>query len=397
MRVQAGDTPRRAPARKSAPKPAPGPAARPPSPSYATSGAPSGAGPAPATGGAGAVATTAGTAFGGGTGATDAAGLPEMTGETFTGLPATTKGTDAAIEAQAWAKYQSTATLQRYVRTQYGYVGTWLSQVPEVGPILVAAAMHGWDQARFDAAVMQTQWWQTTSQAQRNFQEVQATDPGEAAQQVLQAQDTVLNAAQSLGIALPAGDVKQLATSMVTFNWSSGVLSQVLRQQYAQATSSPQFGAAATFADQARQLAGEYAIALPTSTLAAYVKQNEQGTLTADGLQTTMTNQAMHLYPWMSTALSQGVTPSQYLSSYASAAAQTLGIDPSDVTWTTPKWTKALLTDQHGQSQTAPVSIGVFQQNLMRTPSYGYQHTQGARDAAYAMAKTVLSTFGKVA
>lgn len=293
-------------------------------------------------------------------------------------------------------EYNASPALQQYITQTYGYIGAYLLQQPELLPILVSAGLENWDQAQMDGAIVQTQWWQTTSQAQRNFQEIQATDPGEAAQQISQMQDTILGEAQSLGVSIPQDQLKNIAQMAVTFGWSSDVIQQTLRAGGASSTASTSFGASATFADQAQQLAGEYSINLSPGQLNNYVQQSVAGKLTADGLQQQFAQQAQQMYPWMAASIQQGVTPSQYLSSYASAAGTTLGIDPSSVNWADPKWNAALLTPgANGQQQ--PVSIGVFQQNLMKNPTYGYQYTSGARDQAYGTAQTILSTFGRIA
>lgn len=310
--------------------------------------------------------------------------------------------TDAQVEAASMAAYNADPALQAYITQTYGYIGAYLLQQPELLPILVAAGLNNWGQAEFDGAVSQTNWYKTTSQAQRNFQEIQATDPGEAASQVSQMQSTILSQAQSLGITIPTADLKNIATFATTYGWSSDVITQTLRT-YASTTNSaqdanatPGFGATATFATQARTLAGQYNINLSDAQLSAYVKANLAGTLDANGLQGIFADQARIQNPWMSASIDQGVTPSQYLSGYASAAATTLGIDPSDVNWTDPKWSTALLTTDPKTGQQTPNSIGVFQQKLMQDPTYGYQYTSSARDQAYGLAQTIASTFGKV-
>lgn len=322
-----------------------------------------------------------------------AAGLTPPSSPLLASLPP--NATPAQVEAAAMQAYNSDPALQQYISQTYGYIGAYLLSVPELLPILVAAGLNNWGQAEFDGAITQTTWWKTTSQAQRNFQEIQATDPGEAASQIAQEQDTILGQAQSLGVSIPPDQLKNLAQMAVAFGWSTDVITQTLRAGGAYSTANPSFGAAATFSDQASQLAGEYNINVSPTQMAAYVNQNVAGTLTADGLQQEFMKQAEQQNPWMASSIAMGVTPSQYLSTYSSAAGTTLGIDPSDVNWTDPKWNQALLQTVNGAQQ--PVSVGQFQQNLMKNPLYGYQNTQGARDQAYSAAQQVLSTFGKVA
>ena len=326
----------------------------------------------------------------------DSNGLPQVGGSGSPLVPSLpSNATLQQQEAAAMQEYNSNPQLQQYIQQTYGYIGSYMLNIPELLPILVSAGLENWDQGQFDAAIVQTNWWKTTSQAQRNFQEIQATNPGEANQQIAQMQDTILSQAQALGVTVPPDQIKGLAQMAVTFGWSSDAIQQTLRAGGGFSTANPQFGAAATFADQARQLAGEYLINVGDSQMQNYIQQNVRGTLTADGLQQTFMQQAQQMYPWMSGSLKMGVTPSQYLSTYSTAAGKTLDTDPSSINWTDPKYMKALLQTNPDGTQ-APVSVGQFQQNIMKDPIYGYQNTQGARDQVFAAAQQIATTFGKV-
>lgn len=344
---------------------------------------------------------------------TDTLGLPNIA--PIPGVTPTdeTGKTDAQIEQADALQYLANPQLQQDIANEYGFVGSFLLSVPELKPILVAAAIQGWDQSRFDGAVTQTNWWQTSSSALRNFQQQSATDPASTAAAVSATKEAITNISQSLGIPLSGSTLDAMATWATGYNFDQDQLQQLVRSQSASAqTPTPQFGATATFATQARQLAGQYGINLPDATLAQYVAQSAAGTLTADGLQNLFMKQAQQMYPWMSEGLQSGVTVSQYLSGYASAAGTTLGVDPNSIIWSDPKWQTALTTSPAkaiagngttGGGGTAPpqnigqpVSIGQFQQNLMKDPSFGYKYTTGARDNAYSVANQILQTFGKV-
>lgn len=323
----------------------------------------------------------------------------DTTGEALpaTGLSSITPKLPLATqERQAWADYLKTETLQREIRTQYGYIGAYLVSQPELGPILVLAALQRWGQAMLDGALMKTQWWKTTTDAQRNWQYLTTTNPGTAANQIAQQREKLRTYAESLGVTIPAATLTKMATTSLEYNWTTATIQQIIRTTFAKPTTRPEVGSSASFANQARALAGEYGIYLSTAELAQLVKRNQAGTLTASGLEATFTKRAQIAYPWMKTALEQGVTPSQYLSTYADAAATTLGIDSSSVLWTTPKWMRALMTQPTGKTAETPVNVGVFQQNLMRTAAFHYSRTQGARDQAVAFATAILNEFGKV-
>ena len=102
-------------------------------------------------------------------------------------------------------------------------------------------------------------------------------------------------------------------------------------------------------------------------------------------------------YPSAVTVLGQLLAPFQAHGSLATNAdGVVLGSRLIGQNWTDPKWNQALL-QTNAQGVQTPVSVGQFQQNLMKNPIYGYQNTQGARDQAYSTAQTILQTFGKVA
>lgn len=333
------------------------------------------------------------------TGTDPLTGLPALSGTALVpslipSLPP--NASDAQEESAAMAYYNAHPEIQQQIINMYGYIGAYLLSVPELAPILITAGLEGWGQAQFDGAITETNWWKTSSQAQRNFQELQIQDPGEAAQQVSQMKDTILSESQSLGIPMTDQQVSAMALSAVEYNWGSAVIEQTMRTTYSSPSAAPAFGASATFADAARAAAGAYGINMSDAELAQYVQQNQQGKLTADGLQAQFEQQASQLYPWASTALAQGTSLSQYLSNWSQAAGSTLGVDPSTIRWTDPKWTKALLTNPDGSTAEAPVNIGVFQQNLMKDPTYGYQNTQNARDQAYATVNQIETTLGAV-
>lgn len=326
----------------------------------------------------------------------DSNGLPQVGGTGSPLVPSLPPNATLAQQEQAaMAEYNTNPQLQQYIQQTYGYIGSYMLAIPELLPILVSAGLENWSQGQFDAAIVQTNWWKSTSQAQRNFQEIQQTNPGEAQQQVAQMQNTILGVAQSLGVTVPPDQLKNLATFATTFGWNTDTIQQTLRAGGGFSTPSTAFGQTATFANQVQQLAGEYGLDLNGMALAQMVNQNVAGKLTADGVQQQFKQMAQQMNPWMSQALENGVTVSQYLSGYASAAGKTLEVDPNSIDWSDPKYRQALLKTNPDGTQ-APVGIGEFQQNLMKNPVFGYQNTQGARDQAFATAQTILQNFGKV-
>lgn len=300
---------------------------------------------------------------------------------------------DQQAITDAVALYNSNSSLQQYVANNYGD-DAWMLSNPELLGVISAAAVNGWDQARVDGALEQTNWWKQNGQAIRQWQQLQATDPASAQQQVAQAKNSVLDEANNLGVAMTDDQLTNMATMSQMYQWNSDTLKQAIASQY-QSTATPTSGTAASFADQAQQLVGEYMVPVSKQAIQQWTANAVKGTADQNGFEDYLRGQAANLYPFMDKALEQGMTPKDWFSPYTSVAQSTLGISADQVDWTNPKWTNAL-TQMNPDGTRTPVNTTDFTRTLMSDPSFGYQNTQNAQDAAYSMANTILTTFGKV-
>jgi hypothetical protein len=101
------------------------------------------------------------------------------------------------------------------IYTNYG-LEAWAASNPEVRTLLVVGSLLGWDKdpAIFNAQLQRTQWWKSTSDNMRMWDQVSANDPGQAKQAVAEAQSRVMNIANSLGVQLDANTLHQIATTV---------------------------------------------------------------------------------------------------------------------------------------------------------------------------------------
>lgn len=83
----------------------------------------------------------------------------------------------------------------------------YLLNDPEIGPLLLEAIdpNKGFDAATFQAKIMQTNWWKTSSASQRQWETLIATDPATAEQQKSQFSNTLAESARRAGVNL-SGD-----------------------------------------------------------------------------------------------------------------------------------------------------------------------------------------------
>jgi hypothetical protein len=308
------------------------------------------------------------------------------------------EATDTPAQQEAWAmnQYNSNPAIQQYFANNYPDLA-WMMQNPELKQILISGSINGWGQGLVDGALQSTQWWQQNGSTVRDWQQKQQQDPASAAQTVAQNKAIAVAAAQQIGVSLTESQLNSLANNASMFQWNQQQIDQNIRGMYQ--TGSPVGGDAASIQGALQNVAGNYLTNADTNTINWWttvgVQNGQSSSQIASEYQNYLQTQAEQRFPWMKSAIQQGMTPKQYLDPYTQQAAKTLSISADSIDWTDPKWQGALLQTQPDGSQ-APANADEFNKKLMQDPQFQYSKTQGAIDQAYSVAKTLESTFGAI-
>ena len=110
-----------------------------------------------------------------------------------------------------------------------------------------------------------------------------------------------------------------------------------------------------------------------------------------------MQQQAAGLYPEFAPQILAGIDTKTLLSPYANLAEKTVGVDPATINWQAPNYASALagpVDPKTGRSGVA--SLSQFSQRLMQDPSFNYQNTQEAQNAAGSLTASLLKLFGQI-
>src|SRR5204863_8946291 len=95
--------------------------------------------------------------------------------------------------------------------------------------------------------------------------------------------------------------------------------------------------------------------------------------------------------------LDRGGTVDQYFDTYKQDAAQTLGIDPSQIHLTDPKWTAAINSgraDDKGKETVGALSRQEWIQKMKEDPQYGWSKTANGINELQAAGQGITSLFG---
>lgn len=186
------------------------------------------------------------------------------------------------------------AATRRKIETSYPAFA-WLLDVPEVGDLLGRAAVEGWDITRLQAQLYATSWWKRTSQTQRNWSTLIATDPAEARRQRAQRQSEVDAEVARLGVRLTANEKRFLVEVSLGQGFDQAQITRnILKIGKTRLASSG--GEVRRNLQQIDALAKNMAFPVSHTTAGRWAYDIAAGAQTLDGLQAHMTEWAKDKY-----------------------------------------------------------------------------------------------------
>lgn len=291
------------------------------------------------------------------------------------------------------------AALDQYVRTNFP-TDAWLLDIPDVKNVLEQAVANGDSAQQIQAAMQQTQWWQTNSQAVKNYEQQKANNPadynfdtpGSIASQTL---SQVIATAGQIGIHLSADQERAVAQQSMMFGWTSAQLQQNIAgfATYNGPDSTNASGVAA----QLRATAAQYYITPNDQTLQSWVRGIAEGDQSMQQFQAEMARQASLKWTGFAPQLQQGYNMVQLTDSLRTDAAKTMEVDPSQIDFQSNPFYANILDYVPPNSQDGVhrvMTLSEMDRYLKSSDQWG--RTQQARDQASQLEQTITQTFGKV-
>jgi len=166
-------------------------------------------------------------------------------------------------------------------------------------------------------------------------------------------------------------------------------------------TNKSEFAVTSTMdADAIRAIGNEYGYRVSDSEIESILtgkpEKETQSVLTEQGLRNRAKIALMGEMPHLKPQLDSGLTIKQIFANYQQEAAETLGIDPSTISFTNPKW-RAALSKRDESGNVRQLSLAEWRRELRTNPEYEYQFTPQANRDATDMALTLARAFGKMA
>jgi hypothetical protein len=294
-----------------------------------------------------------------------------------------------------------TVTNQKDIAAQFGYSSAFFNSDPSLKALIDKYA--GQDStnatviARFQADLMDTPWFQKHTKAQREWTQLQTSDPTEAAHQLLTMQQQLAQQAKQAGVALSGSQLQQMAKSALSMygaNVPSSVVQQMIGAQVHYKGGNTYQGDVGNDVTTLKDLATSYGVPLSDKTMQGWLQNIVTNGVDPKSYTQYLQQQSESLYPTLAPQLKQGLTFQQAVDPYRQIGAQLTDTDPNTIDFTQPKWQKAIMQVDPKTGDRTAMSLDQWQTTLKSDPVYGYATTTAGKQEQSTLAKSIASMLG---
>lgn len=313
-------------------------------------------------------------------GQTSTAGMPGNPPASFTG-----GGSNSGL--------QLSADEEKQLRIRYGDAA-YLLDNPEVRPLLVESirTQPPWSAAELSARISATNWYRTTAAATRLWDDDMVRDPAQAKWRWDQRTVQIANMANQMGLEFSDGDAQWLAGRVLREGWSDEQLNrwfgQLVRQRGRVAS-----GSLTQTQTDLKGMARNYMTQMSDKDALDFASRIMEGSLSVEGVQSMLRDQAKNRFSWLSSQIDSGLTPMDLFQSTRNAVAQTLEIDPEQIDLNDQKWS-ALTSPVMENGQTRSMSFYEAQQWARNRAEW--RLTNGANREASDLTLNLMKVMGVV-
>lgn len=279
-----------------------------------------------------------------------------------------------------------------YVQQNYGSM-SWALGIPEVRDILFSGIRDGWSEARIQAAVQASNYYKKSSDRQRQWTVLYATNPGEAAQQLQLTIGDLNRMARTLGVSITRDRLQMVAWNAVSMGWDGEEMQRaLLGEANWNGRHIGEFGTIGATVTQVNQAAEAYGIRLNRDRALGITRDILSGAATMDSITAGFKTQAKALFPAFAQELDAGMRLSDIAQPYMQTAAELLEINPAEMRLTDPLWSSPLTRRQNGKP--SPMSLDEWTTHVMSDKKYGWDRTNNAMAAAAGFVEDLGGLFG---
>lgn len=279
--------------------------------------------------------------------------------------------------------------------SQDGFVIGLIDHTPELKNIFQEALQKNWSIQETMVALQNSHWYQTHSQAQQQYAEMQYSSPKQLQRKVQQTANDLSQMAHSLGVTIDPKALEGIATNVVKNGLDQTEQVAALVKGFKYNGQGNLLGQSGSDVDTLKQLASEYAVGVTNQQVQSMVQRMLTGNLSPDDVLNFFKTQALSKFPQLKQQFDQGLTVADVASPYKQEMAKLWNDDPntaSNIPTENPTIMKALQQNTPKGAQLMP--IWQFQQMLKQDPRW--LKTTNARDSLMDSTTSLLQNMGLI-
>lgn len=262
----------------------------------------------------------------------------------------------------------------------------------EIKALVIEATLNKWTKEKFNAKLIETNWYKTTKDTARKFDIDEQLDPATTKDRIAKQSRLIQQAALDKGARLSNESAETLARNAIRLGWDELTLSNAIGAEIFKTVPTTQL-ARGYIGQSAREKANQYGIRLSDSTILQWTEGIMTGKESDQTFEDYLFNQAKVLYPSLSDGFDRGLTFNQMTDPYAEAAAQLLEIPAAQIDFSDPRFSAAF-TSKDASGKQSQMSIGEWQDYIKTTPEFGWEYTDNAKNSALDLVGRVARLFG---
>lgn len=227
------------------------------------------------------------------------------------------------------------------IAAAFGMAATLFDSDPELSGVLTEIEKEGLTpdtaagKARFQALLMQTNWYRNHSAKQREFLTLEKADPAEAKQRFLAALSDVMTISLQMGVAMNTNEQWRLARTVAEYGLTGSELKIAIAHQFKKNQDAAYGGDIGAQVNKLRAMAADYGYPVSNDELnrvaGQIIGKTEDSQTALTNWENALRKYAKGMFPALAPAIDGGQTVRQAADPYLTVYGNTLEIDPQSI------------------------------------------------------------------
>ncbi len=284
--------------------------------------------------------------------------------------------------------------LRDQASARYGWAAAFVD-IPEVANLINQYANGDISLDELDRRYRGTDFYKTTSSAERNWLEMEKTEPEDAKENLRLNVEKVTNLARATGAVLDPARIQEIALNDLKYNWTDQMVNQAIASEVHYDPTGAKTGMLAKIKGMQR----DSLVPISDQTMTAWAQSIIGGTKTEEDFSAYLRDQAKSMFPALAGALDSdpNMTVRHYLDPYGQQAGKILGLNPDDIDWTDQKWSRFVNQVDPKTGQRTVMNLADMGRTLMADDQYGFDQTVNGKQTKNNLTRSLLQQMGFMA